>query len=257
MSDKTRQSLIAIAVLVTLAVNGLANALPINGVTTGEVSDSFDTLFVPAGYAFSIWGLIYLGLIAYAIYQAFPSQRANPRLQAIAIPFLIASAANPVWIFLWHYRLFTLTLVAMVTLLLSLITVYRRLRPENGLVPAGERWLVRLPFSIYLGWISVATIANAQDVLYWWGWDGFGISDVTWAVTMLMAGLALAGLMAWRERDPAFVLVFVWAYIGIGVAQAETPAVATAANASVVVLVLVAGAAVWFRSRARARAVVA
>jgi hypothetical protein len=177
MRDQTRQILMLVAVLATIAVNGLANALPINGLTTGEISDSFDTLFVPAGYVFSIWGLIYLGLLAYAVYQALPSQRGNSRLQSIAVPFLVASVANMTWIFLWHYQVFTLTLVAMVTLLLSLIAIYCRLRTDGASINSGERWFVGLPFSIYLGWISVATIANTQDVLYSLGWKGFGVSD--------------------------------------------------------------------------------
>lgn len=224
MKSPIRQILIVMAVLATLVVNGLANALPINGVTTGEVSDSFDVLFVPAGYVFSIWGLIYLGLVGYALFQALPSQRDNPRLSAAATPFLIASASNIAWIFFWHYMIFPLTLVAMVLLLLSLAVIYTRLRASPAAVSPGERWLVRLPFSLYLAWVSVATIANAADVLSFYGWDGFGLNDAFWAVVMLIVGLFLPGLMSWGHQDSAFALVFIWAYAGIGVAQAQSSA---------------------------------
>lgn len=247
MSNRLRQLLILLAVLATISVNALANALPINGVTTAEVSGSFDTLFVPAGYVFSIWGLIYLGLLAYAIYQALPVQLENRRLHAIAGPFLIASVANIAWIFLWHYMIFPLTLVAMLALLISLIIIYQRLRRDHPDISAGERWLVRRPFSIYLGWISVATIANVQDVLHYLGWRGFGLSDLTWAIIMLLVGLGIAVLITWRERDWAFVLVLVWAYVGIAVEQAETVPLSTAATVLAIVLSLMAGASLLLR----------
>lgn len=240
MNARLQQGLIILAVFATLAVNSLANSLPLNGLTTGEISDRFDTLFVPAGYTFAIWGLIYLGLLLYAFYQALPAQRENERLRSIVAPFLLASAANIAWIFLWHFLLFPLSLLAMVLLLISLIVIYRRLRSPAAAIPAAERWLVRLPFSIYLGWVSVATIANAQDVLSYWNWDGFGLSEVAWAVTMLIVGLLLALVVAVREQDAAYVLVFVWAYAGIALGQADTPAVATTATLATILLSLVA-----------------
>lgn len=229
MSDRTRQFLIILAVLAVIGVNGLANALPINGLNTGQISDSFDVYFVPAGYVFSIWGLIYLGLIGYAIYQALPSQRDNPRLQRIAGPFLLSSLANIGWIFLWHYLQFPLTLIVMLALLATLIVIYMRLRQGAGSPERAERWLVWLPFSIYLGWVSVATIANFTSVLSFYDWGGLGIAEPIWAVIMLAVGFLLAAIMTLRQADVAYNLVFVWAYIGIGVAQADTPLVATAA----------------------------
>ncbi len=221
MKGQLRQTLVVVAVIATILVNGLANALPLNGLTTGEISDSFDVLFVPAGYVFSIWGLIYVGLIIYAIYQALPRNLENPRLDAIAIPFLVASAANIAWLFLWHYLVFSLTIVAMLTLLASLILIYRRLGSDTDTAAVDERWLVHLPFSVYLAWVSVATIANASNVLSYFGWRGFGLGEETWAVIMLIVGLALVAVMSRRQRDIAYGLVFVWAYVGIGVAQAQ------------------------------------
>src|SRR5512137_1573723 len=101
-----RQIAVVLTVLATIVVNALANILPINGQNTGEISDRFKVYFVPAGYVFSIWGLIYLGLIAMAIYQALPSQRANPRLRSTGWWISLGGLANIAWIFLWHYEKF-------------------------------------------------------------------------------------------------------------------------------------------------------
>src|SRR5512139_2538622 len=127
MKDTIRQILVILSVLATIIVNFLAVSLPLNGLNTGEISDRFDVYFVPAGYVFSIWGLIYIGLIAYAIFQALPSQRENPRLRATGWWVSIGGLANIAWIFLWHYQQFPLTLFAMLVLLASLIITYLRL----------------------------------------------------------------------------------------------------------------------------------
>jgi hypothetical protein len=227
--DLTRQILIVLAVVATIAINGLANALPINGLQTGEISDSFPVYFTPAGYVFAIWGLIYLGLLAYAVYQALPAQRQNPRLRSIRTLFLVGSLANIAWILLWHYQLFPLTLIAMLVLLGTLIGIYLRLRIGRSSPPLIERLAVDLPFSIYLGWITVATIANVTALLSYWGWNGFGVSEEAWLVTTLAVALVVATLMAVTRRDAAFLLVLAWAFAGIGVKHATVAPVATAA----------------------------
>lgn len=235
-----RQILVVVSVIATIIVNGLANALPINGQGTGEISDSFDVLFVPAGYVFSIWGLIYLGLVAYAIYQVLPAQRNNPRLRSIDIPFYVASLANITWIFLWHYEQFALSMVVMLILLASLIVIYLRLGIGRTAFPTWERWTVALTFSIYLGWITVATIANATILLEYIGWNRWGLSEVTWFLIMLVTALIVAALMAWTRSDIAYLLVLVWAFAGIAVKQSDISTVATASwIATVAVLVLV------------------
>ena len=223
--DTLRQLVNVIALVGALIVNGLANALPLNGKQTGEISDSFAVFFVPAGYVFAIWGIIYIGLIAFGIYQALPSQRENPRLRSLGYWFALSCLANGIWIFLWHYELFPLTLVVMLILLVSLLVIYQRLRIGQAPVSAVERWAVNVPFSIYLGWITVATIANVTDLLEYWGWNGFGISGPVWAVIMLAVASAVAYLMAQTRRDVAYLLVLVWAFIGIAVKQAGTPLV--------------------------------
>jgi len=137
--DAVRQWVNVLAVIATIVINGLANAIPFNGLNTGEISDRFKVFFVPAGYVFSIWGLIYLGLIAFAIYQALPSQRENPALRRIGYWFAMSCAVNIVWLFLWHYEFFPLTLVFMITLLLSLIIIYQRINISSKRVPPPEQ----------------------------------------------------------------------------------------------------------------------
>ncbi len=229
-----------VAVIATIAINGLANALPLNGLTTGDISDRFDVYFVPAGYVFSIWGVIYLGLILFALYQVLPSQRNNPRLVRVGYMFVLSCVANIVWLFLWHYEIFPLTLVAMVALLVFLIGVYVRLGVGRVEVSVEERWLVRVPFSIYLGWVSVATIANATSLLDYLGWGGWGISEVIWTVAMLVVGAALTTVVGLSRRDVAYALVIVWAFVGIAVKHSGTVPVSITA---VVTTVWVAGVA--------------
>jgi benzodiazapine receptor len=241
------------AVVATLVVNGLANALPLNGLTTGEISDRFDVYFVPAGYVFSIWGLIYLALSAFAVYQVLPAQGGNPRLARIGCLFAGSCAANVAWLFLWHYELFAWTMVAMIALLLLLITIYLRLGVGREDVPAGEKWLVQVPFSIYLGWITVATIANATSLLDYLGWGGWGIDPEVWTVIMLVAASAIALAMALTRRDVAYLLVLVWAFAGIGVKHSGAPIVATAAWAAAVFAALLVVVCIALKARGASR----
>ncbi|HLE03174.1 MAG TPA: tryptophan-rich sensory protein [Anaerolineales bacterium] len=249
--DLVRQTATAIAVVATLVVNGLANALPLNNQTTGAISDRFEVHFMPAGYVFSIWGLIYIGLILFGVFQALPAQRENPRLIRTGYLFALSCAANIVWLFLWHYEQFPLTIVAMSALLLSLIAIYLRLGIGHVASRPAEKWFVEVPFSIYLGWITVATIANATDVLDYLEWNGWGIGAEAWTVIMLLAATAVAAAVAITRRDVAYGLVIVWAFAGIALKQAQTPVVAAAAwsAAGLVVVVLVIGIA--FKRRRR------
>lgn len=226
--DVVRQILILLLVLATIIVNGLANALPLNDLTTGEISDRFDVYFVPAGYVFSIWGLIYLGLIGYAIYQALPSQRQNQRLQSISGFFALATLANIAWLFFWHYEQFPATLVAMIVLLISLIAIYLRLGIGRVNSSGAETWLVHFPFSIYLGWISVATVANVTSLLDYLNWDGFGLSPEAWMLIVLAVVVIIAGLMILTRREIAFALVILWALAGIAVKHATVTLIASA-----------------------------
>jgi hypothetical protein len=237
--DTLRQIVNVLTVLVTLTVNGLANALPFNGQTTGAISDRFKVYFVPAGYVFSIWGLIYIGLLAFAIYQALPSQRNNPRLRRIGYWFALSCLANSAWIFLWHFGFFVWTLVVMVTLLISLIVIYLRLDINRARISRIERWCIDIPFSIYLGWITVATVANMTDVLSYVKWSGWGINPETWAVVILVVATGIATMVSLTRGDIAYMLVLIWAFIGIAVKQAGTPVVTTTVWIMVTAMVVI------------------
>ena len=250
--DTVRQWITLLSVIAVIVINGLANVLPFNGLTTGEVSDRFQVYFVPAGYVFSIWGLIYVGLIAFAIYQALPAQRENPRLRGIGALFTLSCVANVAWLFLWHYEVFPLTLVAMLSLLLLLIAIYLRLGIGRVHIRAAEKWLVHIPFSIYLGWITVATIANVTSLLDYLNWSGWGISPEIWTVIMLVAAVGIASAVSLTRGDVAYMLVIVWAFAGIAVKHAGTPVVAIAAWVTTALAALMLGVGLlFFRKRSR------
>jgi hypothetical protein len=237
-----------LAFIVTATVNSLANALPINGVTTAEISDSFPVYFVPAGYVFAIWGVIYLALLGFTVYQLLPAQRESGRLERVGWWFAVGCLANAAWIFFWHNRIFPVTLILMLVLLVSLLAIYLRLGIGRTPVSRAEKWLVDVPFSIYLGWITVATVANVTDVLYYLGWNGTPLSPQVWAVIMLVVAAALAAAMSLTRRDVAYVLVIVWAFVGIAVKQAATPLVAWAAWVLAAVALLTLGLGVLRRT---------
>jgi len=246
--DTIRQFFTAVLVLATLAVNGLADAVPLNGLNTGAISDRFHVLFVPAGYVFAIWGVIYIGLIAFGIFQALPSQRGNPLQRRIAPWFALSCLANIAWLFLWHYLQFALTLVAMLVLLGALIGVYLQLGIGQRPTSRGETWLLRVPFSVYLGWISVATAANITELLDYWKWNGFGLAPQTWLVVVLAVVLVIASLMSLRHRDVAYALVVLWALAGVSVKNSGS---APAWIASLVTAFLVAIGLLYSLSRRR------
>ncbi|SMG50497.1 tryptophan-rich sensory protein [Paenibacillus aquistagni] len=238
-----------IAVIATIAVNALANIIPFNGKTTGEISAMFPVLITPAPYTFSIWGLIYVLLIVFAIYLALPKQQDKVKL--VGPLFLISCLFNMLWIVLWHY-LYTqvwLSLLAMLGLLLSLILIYKRVvsipRPS-----AADELCVQLPFRIYLGWVSVATIVNVSVVLYAVNWNGFGLSAELWTILILAVGTLLAWIVGGVYRDYAYVLVFVWAYIGIAVKEGQEPTVFYTAL-SLAALMFVYAVSIAFRPRSR------
>ena len=243
-NDRLRQILVIVAVLAMIAVNIMANALPINGQNTGQISDRFDVFFVPAGYVFSIWGLIYLGLLAYAVYQALPAQAENPDLRSIGYLFVLSCLANIAWIFAWHYNLVALSVLFMLALLGLLIAIYLRLGIGRSQVSAAMKWFVHVPFSIYLGWITVATIANITSWLYSVQWSGWGISPEMWAVIMLAIATLVGGAMSMTRGDVAYAAVLIWAFIGIALKHQDAAIVSNAAWIAAVVtaILLIIGA---------------
>ncbi|MFV8829147.1 TspO/MBR family protein [Alkalihalobacterium sp. APHAB7] len=223
-----------LAYLLMVGVNALANIIPIGGKTTGEISARLEVLFTPAGYVFSIWGLIYL-LLGVWLVRGIPKNRRNlPLYTETSSLFILSCLLNTAWIFLWHYQLFLWTVPVMVSLLLTLIFLYQKVKATD---PAK---IDQAPFSIYLGWISVATIANVSYVLVEYTWGGFGLSQVTWTIIMLVVATLLAVYFRIHQNDRLFPLVFVWAIVGIGVQnQSAYPSLANLTYVLAAIIVIV------------------
>ena len=215
---------VALAFLCMVVVNVLANSIPINGKNTGQVSDSYGNLFAPAGITFSIWGVIYVFLALYVLYQ-FGFLRLNQKVSldlvfnTIGPAFILSSLANSAWIFAWHYDRIALSMGLMIVLLLCLLTIVNMLK-RTKLNTRGKVF-VKIPFSIYFGWITIATIANATTLLVSLGFDGFGIDEYYWTILILVVGLVIGGATTYLNRDIAYGAVIIWAYAGIWIKHAS------------------------------------
>lgn len=252
---------VALTFLIMVAVNALANILPIGGKNTGQISDSYPNLFAPAGLTFSIWGLIYLLLAGYTVYQLglFQKEKSILRdglLTKVGVLFSISSAANAIWIFAWHYEILTASMMLMVVILVCLILINQILSKET--LPPSEKLFVRLPFSVYFGWITVATIANATTLLVSTGFDGLGMTDAAWTVIMIFAGALIGTATMLRNRDAAYGLVIIWAYAGIIIKHTSAagfdgqyPQVIAAAGICIALLAI-SGAYILIRGRKNA-----
>lgn len=203
----------------TVAVNALANILPINGVMTGELSDLYPNLFVPAGLTFAIWGLIYVLLGIFVIYPLVPRVRRDLQrvefVQRIGPLFFISCLANIGWIFAWHYQILPLSMVLMLVLLGCLLAIYLRLNIGKSEATRAQKYLVHLPFSVYLGWITIATIANVTALLVDIGWTRWGLSEQFWTVAVIIVGIAIALSVLFTRKDIYYCLVVDWALLGI------------------------------------------
>jgi benzodiazapine receptor len=227
--DRRRQIAIVITYVITLAINGAANALPINGQTTAAISDRFEVFVIPAGYVFSIWGLIYLLLTAFVIDQARPSRAGDPTLRRLGWLPVVANLTNALWVLLFQYELFVLTVPVMIVLLVTLIRINAITFADRQRLVGVSRWTVRLPFSVYLGWITIATIANIAQTLQAVGVAVDPAVAPVIAAAVLGVGLAIVVTFVWRFADIAYGAVAVWAYLGIAVKEADTPLVAAVA----------------------------
>jgi hypothetical protein len=193
---------------VMIVMNYLANALPLNNATTGELSDSYPNLFVPAGITFSIWGVIYLLLFVFCIVQFTSSNQMV--ISGITWLFAITCVLNALWIVTWHYRMLPFSLIVMVALLVILIIINLRIKE----LPAG---FIKAAFGIYLGWICIATIANVTALLVHYQWSGFGITEVTWTLVMILAGMLITGGSVYFFNNPFIGLSVIWAFAGIAI----------------------------------------
>jgi len=234
----------------TVVANALANIIPINNITTGDVSDLYPNLFTPAGLTFSIWGLIYVLLGIFVIYQLLPSTRNDPEkaglIQKIGPFFFISCLANVGWIFAWHYQHIGLSLVLMLVLLASLLAIYLRLGVGKTELTRAGRYLVHLPFSIYLGWITVATIANVTIMLVDLNWGAFGMGEPFWAAAVIIVGTVIGLSVLFTRKDAYYALVVDWALLGIllkrladGTAADQTVVYVTVAGLAVLTIAVV------------------
>lgn len=213
--------------LLTIVMNYLANTLPLNGVQTGEISDRYSNLFVPAGFTFAVWGIIYLLLAIYIVYQLIEAFRiqegetSSSFIDTISFWFILASIANVLWLFAWHFEVIWLSLILMLLLFGSLLMIYIKL--EIDIVPTSQldRYLVKLPFSVYLGWISVATIANFSAFIVSLLIDADGNialdNTLQQAATILVVAVAmgLAAFMLLRRKDYPYAIIIAWGLAGV------------------------------------------
>ena len=256
------KALVAVTYLAMVGMNVLANVLPLNGRRTGEVSDAYPSLFTPAGFTFAIWGVIYLLLGAYVLYQLFGDRDGDAALlNRVGVLFSISSLANTAWVFAWHYDHIALSAVLIVVILVSLALAATALRMAH--LTARQRWLVGLPFSVYFGWITVATVANMTVLLVSRNWHGFGLPEATWAVIVVLVAMVIGTTTMVRNRDVAYGLVLIWAFVGILVRQTSPaggglagryPAIIAAVVASLVIYLI---GEVWILRKNRAGATAA
>ena len=208
-----------IGFLAVVIVNALAVILPINNKTTQELSDKYPNLFVPAGITFSIWGIIYILLLVFIMYQFIVAFRKSSLerdiFEKIGILFFISCIFNVAWILAWHYEIVWLSLIIMVLLLISLIYIYLRLGTGKPGIRNSEKILVNIPFSVYLGWITIATIANATAFLVQINWNKFGIGDQLWTVIVIAVGVIITLATVFSRNDIFYCFVVIWALTGI------------------------------------------
>ncbi|MEJ6483233.1 tryptophan-rich sensory protein [Nostoc punctiforme UO1] len=240
--DFWRQLVTLAAIFGAFVINVLSNFFPLNGLSIGEISNTLfkNVLIIPANYAFAIWGLIYLGLFAFGIYQALPNQRDEPDLRKTGYLLVIACVAQSIWVYLFLSRLFALSVIAMLLILLPLIGVYVQLEIGKSRVPRLKKWCIHFPISIYLGWISVATIVNVACALYFHGWNGWGISAITWTLIMVLIATAVSVLIVIQRRDIAYTGVILWALVAIALKHSDNSILRNTVFALAIVLVLTA-----------------
>ncbi|MEL6439797.1 MAG: tryptophan-rich sensory protein [Cyanobacteria bacterium J06621_8] len=239
-SVSIRQIITLVSILAAFGTNIWANLNPPQGMTIGDVSQQVfgEVLITPANYAFAIWGLIYLGLISFAIYQVLPISKNEFLLPKIGYKLVIASISQIIWVYFFLNGYYAASFLAMLCILLSLIGAYWSL-PFKQRISRIQKWLIRTPLSIYLAWISVATVVNAASVLDFWQWKGWGLSPVGWTVVMLLIAGFITHLVTIPRLDFAYAGVFVWAAIAIAIKNAEQTMIAgTAIGLSIILVVL-------------------
>jgi hypothetical protein len=237
MTGLPRQVLLLAATALTVVMNYLSTALPLFGNSNKEISDALPNAFTPAGVTFAVWGPIFLGLLALAVYQALPAQR-GPRLDRVFWPFLLGNLLNVAWLLAFQSLHYGLSVVIMLALLGSLGWLYTTVR---ALAPQGrEVWTLQVPTSLYLGWISVATMANITAFLVSAGvtTGALGLGPATWSAALVVVAAALGSVFLLRFRDYTFALVLLWAFLGEFLARPDAALVTAGVSAAALLLVV-------------------
>lgn len=232
-----------IAFVSVVIINYMSNTGILNGKTIGDVSDSYKSLFTPAGYTFAIWGLIYLMLLGFVIYQGRSLWSKKVQNDAFVIKtgwwFMLSCLFNSAWVFAWIYEYTGLSCILIFLLLFSLLKIVMNNRMELDDEPLPIIAFLWWPFVIYSGWVTVASIANISGYLIKLEWDGFGLSDVSWTITLICIAVFLNIFMVWKRNMREFALVGAWALIGIGNANNNHNVIAYTAFAGAILLILV------------------
>ena len=231
-----------------IGLNGLAGSGGLSGESIGDIANRYRSDFLPASYVFGIWGLIYLGLLAFTVYQALPAQRANPLLRSVGWLWVVNGLLNIGWIVAFSFSRFGLAMIAMVLLLGTLVAIHRRVGIEDRR-SWPDRLFVAIPFGLYLAWISVAIVANTFQYVSYRGIE-LSLGGPVWSALMMVATTALAAFMAWRRGVWVYPLVVAWAVAGIAVRFSDSALLAGTGWS--MVLVGVASLVVSRRARPRA-----
>lgn len=250
--DKLRQWLNLLLAVAQPVVAVLVN-LGVTGPSIGAISDRYPTYVVPAGYAFLIWNLIFALALGYGFWQWRPAQRANPLLRGVGWLTASALAATSLWMLIFQRSLFTPSVVVMLWLLASLIGVVVRLYQHGANFSRTEQWLVYVTFSIFLGWITVATVANVGQVLTALGWNGWGLAAETWGIIALaLAGVLAAAVTVATGGNAPYALTVIWALIAVAINQFSraVPTSSTTVGAVAIGAALLVGIAL-LRGRSR------
>ena len=251
MNTQTRSLLNLLAFPVVVSMNAIAAGLPLNGKSTGELSDQYPNLLTPTGFTFSIWSVIYLLLGAFVVTQWIDVRRSNDKyVQQLGNWWLINALLNSVWLVAWHYEQVLLSFLIMLGILFSLLQIYRRLNIGQESVDTRRKYFVNLPFQVYLGWISVATAANTTILLVDNGVDAFSSLAPTLLAVVLLVILILGQFMWRRSSDLAYNLVLLWALYGIWYAnKTEAPIIQSAIVISLAVLLLQLVQTLWMAAK--------
>ena len=232
--DRIRSFLVLAATLGVIGFNALASMGYVNGVTPGEISDNYPTSITPAGYAFSIWSLIYLGLLAFSIIQLLP--RNLERYRPVRSAYILSCALNCAWIFFWHSDQIIIAFVIIAALLVAVYFIASRLRP---LATTADIWLAKAPFGIYLGWLSAATLVNFVILLKYLKVD-LGTAEIPLGAGLILLAAAFGVFVRIRIANFFAPLAVAWALTAIAVKQSGKTLIVTAAAVGVIACLIAA-----------------